>query len=463
MLISAAHKSSGKTMVSIGLCAALTARGHVVQPFKKGPDYIDPMWLSQASNRACRNLDLYLMESDDVVAAYTRHAAEINLVEGNKGLYDGLSLDGSNSNAALAKLLDMPVFLVLDARGMTRGIAPLILGYQAFDKDINIAGVILNNLGGSRHEGKLRQVIEHYTDVPVIGAIQHDEDLGIIERHLGLMPSNESHAAESKIRQIGEAIAKQVDLDKLLALSANPLPAKPVLAEVPEISSSGKIRIGIARDRAFGFYYADDLDALQAAGAELVPFDTMNDKHLPHVDGLYIGGGFPEACAAELEANSVLRGEIKQAIADGMPVYAECGGLMYLSRGITYGGRSYEMVGAIPGDTKMHDKPVGRGYVHLKEDECHPWPRPDAPASQIRAHEFHYSSLDNLAPGMRYAYHVERGYGIDGQRDGLVVNNLLASYTHLRTIGNCYWATRFVAFIRHCKKQPSINIQEKIL
>ena len=474
MLISAAHKSSGKTMVSIGLCAALKARGHAVQPFKKGPDYIDPMWLSLAAGHACRNLDLYLMERDDVVATFARHSAEVNLVEGNKGLYDGLALDGSNSNAALAKLLDLPVFLVIDARGMTRGIAPLILGYQAFDRDIRIAGVILNNLGGSRHEAKLREVIEHYTDVPVIGAIHHDERLSIVERHLGLMPSNESHVATAKIKQIGEAIAEQVDLDKLLSLSQKGALPVPHTAEVSPLHFGKKVRIGIAQDRAFGFYYADDIDALQAAGAELVPFDTLNDTHLPEVDALYIGGGFPEACAVELEANALLRGEIKQAIANGMPAYAECGGLMYLSRGITYQERTFEMVGAIPGDVKMHAKPVGRGYVHLREDESHPWPRPAplaeksppiqlSPASGIkgererqsliRAHEFHYSSLENLPAGTRFAYHVERGHGIDGQRDGLMLNNLLASYTHLRTIGSCYWATRFVAFIRRQMEQ----------
>ncbi|OGS91087.1 MAG: cobyrinic acid a,c-diamide synthase [Gallionellales bacterium GWA2_60_18] len=464
-LISAAHKSSGKTMVSIGLCAALTARGHAVQPFKKGPDYIDPMWLSQAAGHACRNLDLYLMENDDVLATFARHASEVNLVEGNKGLYDGLALDGSNSNAALAKLLDLPVFLVIDARGMTRGIAPLILGYQAFDKDIHIAGVILNNLGGRRHESKLRQVIEHYTDVPVIGAIQHDERLSIVERHLGLMPSNESVAAAAKIRQIGEAIAEQVDLDKLLALSRKePLPA-PHIAEVSPLPCGRKVKIAIARDRAFGFYYADDLDALEAAGAELVPFDAINDTHLPEVDGLYIGGGFPEACAVELEANAAMRGEIRRAIEDGLPAYAECGGLMYLSRSIEYEGRTFEMVGAIPGDVKMHAKPVGRGYVHLREDAGHPWPRPDIPARQIKAHEFHYSSLENLPPDTRFAYHVERGHGIDGAHDGLMLHNLLASYTHLRTIGSCYWATRFVAFIRRCKEQrvEPISINEKAI
>ncbi len=477
MLISAAHKSSGKTMVSIGLCAALKKLGHAVQPFKKGPDYIDPMWLSQASGRACRNLDLYLMERDDIVATFARHSAEVNLVEGNKGLYDGLALDGSNSNAALAKLLDLPVFLVIDARGMTRGIAPLILGYQAFDRDIDIAGVILNNLGGSRHEAKLRAVIEHYTDVPVIGAIHHDERLSIVERHLGLMPSNESHVATAKIKQIGDAIAEQVDLDKLLALSdvlardaeISPPPCRgrvgegieatmpssstPILTFPLQEGRNKKVRIGIARDRAFGFYYADDLDALEAAGAELVPFDALRDASLPEVDALYIGGGFPETCAAELEANSALRAQIKQAIVNGMPTYAECGGLMYLSRGIEYQGRTYQMVGAIPGDVKMHDKPIGRGYVHLKEDEIHPWPRSNTPAKQIKAHEFHYSSLENLPPDTCFAYHVERGYGIDGERDGIILHNLLASYTHLRTIGSCYWATRFVAFIQRQREQ----------
>ena len=435
-------------MVSIGLCAALKNRGHIVQSFKKGPDYIDPMWLSQASGRACRNLDLYLMGRDDIVDTFTRHSSEVNLVEGNKGLYDGLALDGSNSNAALAKLLDLPVFLVIDARGMTRGIAPLILGYQAFDRDVSIAGVILNNLGGSRHESKLRSVIEHYTDVPVVGAVHHDERLSIVERHLGLMPSNESHVATAKIKQIGDAIAEQVDLDKLLVLSQKKPLNVPHKASVTPFPCGDKVRIGIARDRAFGFYYADDFDALEAAGAELVPFDSLRDAHLPEVDALYIGGGFPETCAAELEANATLRGEIKQAIENGMPTYAECGGLMYLSRGIEYQGRTYRMVGAIPGDVKMHDKPIGRGYVHLEEDTTHPWPRPSAPAKQIKAHEFHYSSLENLPPETRFAYRVERGYGIDGNRDGLVLHNMLASYTHLRTIGSCYWATRFVAFIQ---------------
>ncbi len=440
-------------MVSIGLCAALKKRGHEIQPFKKGPDYIDPMWLSLASGHACRNLDLYLMERDEIVSTFARHSAEVNLVEGNKGLYDGLALDGSNSNAALAILLNLPVFLIIDARGMTRGIAPLILGYQAFDRNIHISGVILNNLGGSRHEAKLRAVIEHYTDVPVIGAIHHDDRLSIVERHLGLMPSNESHVAAAKIRQIGEAIEEQVDLDKLLELSKKEPLNILRKDDVRTLHPGSKVRIGIARDRAFGFYYADDLDALEKAGAELVTFDALRDTGLPEVDALYLGGGFPETCAAELEANNTLRAQIKKAIDNGMPAYAECGGLMYLSRKIEYQGRTYQMVGAIPGDVEMHEKPVGRGYVHLREDKNHPWPRPNAPAKQIKAHEFHYSSLENLPQDSRFAYEVTRGHGINGKQDGLIINNLLASYTHLRTIGSCYWAERFVAFVQDFKSE----------
>ena len=473
VLISAAHKSSGKTTVSIGLCAALKARGLSVQPYKKGPDYIDPMWLSQASGRACRNLDLYLMNREEVVNTFERHCSEFNLVEGNKGLYDGLALDGSNSNAALAKVLDLPVVLVIDARGMTRGIAPLILGYQAFDREINIAGVILNNLGGSRHESKLREVIEHYTNVPVIGAIQHDERLMIVERHLGLMPSNESKESSARITVLGNAIAAQVDLDKLIQLShSTPLKAQAV-ATVHSFPAPKKIKIGVARDRAFGFYYADDMDALVTAGAETIPFDTLQDKQLPQVDALFIGGGFPEVFAAELEANVAMRSAIHHAIEHGMPVYAECGGLMYLTRQITYQGKTHAMVGVIPGDIVMHEKPIGRGYVNLTEDAQHPWPQIKAPPvkepqvkeqtknqpNTIRAHEFHYSSLDNLPSNARYAFRVTRGHGIDGKNDGYLHNNLLASYAHLRSVGNCFWASRFVSFIRQTKQAAETSVQ----
>ena len=461
-LISAAHKSSGKTTVAVGLAAALSARGLSVQPFKKGPDYIDPMWLTLASGRRCLNLDPYLSEKAEILGAFARHAAnaDVALVEGNKGLYDGLALDGSNSNAAVARMLGLPVVLVIDARGMTRGIAPLILGYQAFDRDIRIAGVILNQLGGSRHEAKLRAVIEHYTDVPVLGAVHHDPRLAIVERHLGLMPCNETGDAPAHVADIGAAIGSQVDLDRLLAiagdvpplaaLAGNPLSAPIAAAAPPCSASTADLRIGIAQDRAFGFYYADDLDAFAAAGATLVAFDTLADKHLPDVDALVIGGGFPELFARELEANAPLRERIRIAIDAGLPVYAECGGLMYLSRSLTHEGHTYRMVGTIEGDIVMHERPVGRGYVVLSETSAFPWPAPTNEATEVRAHEFHYASLENLATDTRFAYRVRRGHGVDGERDGIVTRNLLASFAHRRSTDRNNWAARFVAFVRAC-------------
>ena len=454
LLVSAAHKSSGKTTVATGLCAALKRRGLAVQPFKKGPDYIDPMWLSAASGRVCHNLDYYTMSEAEILATFSRHAfgADVSVIEGNKGLYDGLDLDGSNSNAALAGLLGAPVVLVIDARGMTRGIAPLILGYQAFDEDVNIAGVILNKIGGSRHEGKLRAIIEHYTDIPVIGAVHTERDLEISERHLGLIPSNESAEAAAKLESLAEAMARQVDLDALLAVAGTATPMEAAPAPRPA-AATRDLRIGIAKDSAFGFYYAGDLEALEAAGAELVPVDMIRDASLPALDGLFIGGGFPETHMEHLQANASLRAEVKSAIEGGLPTYAECGGLMYLARSLTWHGKTREMVGAIPGDVVMHEKPQGRGYVRLRETGDCPWPAaPGAePDAVIPAHEFHYSSLENLEGNPTFAFEVLRGTGIDGKHDGLVRGNLLAGYTHLRDVDGNRWAQRFASFVRACK------------
>lgn len=455
LLVSAAHKSSGKTTVTLGLCAALTAKGIAVQPFKKGPDYIDPLWLSQAAKRACHNLDFYTMERDEILATVGRHAqgADIALIEGNKGLYDGLDLDGSNSNAALAKLVQAPVVLVLDARGMTRGIAPLILGYQAFDPDIRIAGVILNQLGGSRHESKLRAVIEHYTDVTVLGAVARNADLAIVERHLGLMPSNEAGQADEKIARIGRCIADQVDLERVMdiARATQPLPPPPL--EEAAIEVQAPVRIAIAQDAAFGFYYPGDLDALRAAGAELIPFDCLHDPQLPAADGLFIGGGFPEEAMDQLAANASLRRSIHDAIEAGLPAYAECGGLMYLARSLSWGDQRCEMVGVIPGDVRMHDRPQGRGYVRLQESGNGHWhlQNDSGEPAPFSGHEFHYSSLEDIDGPVQYAYRVLRGTGIDGEHDGLIHNNLLACYCHLRHTRQNPWATRFVAFVRSVK------------
>ena len=468
LFVSAAHKSSGKTTVCIGLCAALRARGEAVQPFKKGPDYIDPLWLGLAAGRPCYNLDPYLSGAQEIrtEVAHRMQGATLGIIEGNKGLYDGLDLHGSNSNAALAALLDAPVVLVIDARGMTRGIAPLILGYQAFDRTIRIAGVILNQLGGARHEAKLRAVIAHYTGVAVLGAVQHDERMTIVERHLGLIPSNEAQAARERVDEIAALVAAQVDLDAVLAVAreAAPLPGptQPIPAALAR-PSGPPVRVGIARDAAFGFYYPGDLEALRAAGAELVAFDALRDKRLPQVDGLFIGGGFPETHMHALAANAELRADVRRAIEAGLPAYAECGGLMYLARSIEWNGRRAEMAGALAADIVMHARPVGRGYVHLRETGRSPWPRPPTQEAQpIRAHEFHYSSVENLAPDTAFAYEVERGHGIDGRHDGIVHKNLLASYSHLRDVADDRWAGRFVEFVRRCRPGSSATARTRL-
>ena len=450
--ISAAHKSSGKTTLSLGLAAALSRQGLKVQTFKKGPDYIDPMWLREASGHPCYNLDFNTMQPDEIRALVSRHLqeADIGLIEGNKGLFDGMALDLSNSNAAVARLLETPVILVIDAQGMTRGIAPLLLGYQQFDPHLRIGGVILNKVAGSRHEAKLRETVEHYTDIPVIGAVQRNPELRIDERHLGLVPSNEATGARALIDRIATLIGEQVELSLLRDIAAT-APALPAASTATATDNRADVRIGIARDAAFGFYYPDDLEALERAGATLVPIDTLADTALPTIDGLFIGGGFPESCMERLEANAALRHAIRDAIEAGLPTYAECGGLMYLTRSLRWQNRRAEMVGVIPADTVMHTRPQGRGYIVLEEQSPHPWGGAAA-AGTIAAHEFHYSRLENFPAGKsRFAYRVVRGSGIDGRHDGYIHRNLLACYAHLRDTAQYHWAARFVDFVRRTK------------
>ncbi|UJS23224.1 cobyrinate a,c-diamide synthase [Thiothrix winogradskyi] len=472
IFISATHKSSGKTTLSIGLCAALYAQGLRVQPFKKGPDYIDPLWLGAASQRPCHNLDFNTMTPDEIIQMVQHYSknADIALIEANKGLYDGMALDGADSNAAVAKLTQSPVILVVDSRGMTRGIAPLLLGYQAFDREVNIAGIIFNRVGGARHATKLRESVEHYTDIKVLGAVQNNPEMEIEERHLGLMPSNESGEAEQQIGRIRDLVAEQVDLATLLGIAEEPLtpPApspsrgegeeeKNILAPLPLRErgwGEGFLRIGICQDPAFGFYYPGDLDALQQAGAQLVPINTLKDAALPNINGLFIGGGFPETHMQQLAANTSMRESIRDAIDNGLPTYAECGGLMYLSRSLIWNGQQAPMVGVIPGDAVMHTKPQGRGYVKLQETADMPWPGGDT-LHTINAHEFHYSRLENLTATGKFAYRMQRGTGIDGQHDGWIYRNLLASYTHMRDTAQFRWAQRFVEFIRQTQRNPT--------
>nr|VFJ50535.1 MAG: cobyrinic acid a,c-diamide synthase [Candidatus Kentron sp. FM]VFJ59711.1 MAG: cobyrinic acid a,c-diamide synthase [Candidatus Kentron sp. FM]VFK14413.1 MAG: cobyrinic acid a,c-diamide synthase [Candidatus Kentron sp. FM] len=473
--LSAAHKSSGKTTVTVGLCAALRARGLKVQPFKKGPDYIDPIWLGMAAGHDCHNLDFHTMNHTEIQDVFVHQSAlgEISLIEGNKGLYDGLDLKGSNSNAALARLLGTPVVLIIDTRGMTRGVVPLLLGYLGFEPKVEIAGVLLNHVGGVRHEGKLRAAIEYYTDLPVLGAIPHDRTIQVPERHLGLVPGNEFADPHGFIASAAKTIETHVDLARLLTI-ADPAPSRsakmPVGHQATHTTNNWvveketdaanndtpppRIKIAIARDSAFGFYYPGDFKALRRAGAELLFFNTLSDTALPAADALFIGGGFPEVHMDALQANVDLRRSIRAALEGGMPAYAECGGLMYLTRGISWRGKRCEMVGVIPGETIMHERPQGKGYVLLQETGKLPWGLSDPDkqageqAAKVKAHEFHHAgiSLSMQGKGVRYAYQVLRGHGLDGQHDGIIHGNLLAGFSHLRDVEENHWAARFVEY-----------------
>ena len=466
LLISAAHKSSGKTTVSVGLAAALSMRGLRVQSFKKGPDYIDPMWLARASGRPCYNLDFNTQSEAEIRALFARHArrADLALIEGNKGLHDGVDPEGRDSSAALAKLLKAPVLLVIDAEGITRGVAPLVLGYQIFDRDVAIRGVILNRVASGRQESKLRQALERYTDVPVVGAIARDPKLVVEERHLGLTTPDEVASTDETIGRLRSAVDQGVDLDRVLELArsassfADLGPDGNLDDEADIGATKPDVRIAVARDAAFGFYYPDDFEALAQAGAKLVFFDALRDARLPEADGLFIGGGFPETQMRTLAANSDMRAQIRRAAERGLPIYAECGGLMYLTRSITWGAERHEMVGFIQADTVMRSTPQGRGLVVLEETDASPWPRAETVTaegggSRIPAHEFHYAALERLDPASRFAYRVIRGSGIDGRHDGIVKGNVVANFCHLRSTGRSgSWARRFVAFVRAFQK-----------
>jgi cobyrinic acid a,c-diamide synthase len=459
--VSAAHKSSGKTVIAAGLCAALRSLEDPVQPFKKGPDYIDPLWLGRASGRPCRNLDFFTMTPEEIVAACNRYAADakISIIEGTKGLHDGVAVDGSDSNAALCKLLRSPVLLVVDARGLTRGVAPLVQAQARFDDDVRMAGVILNRVGGNRHEAKLRAALERYTDIPVLGAVHDDAALAIPEGHLGLLPANDHPRAGGVVDSIAHAVRTQVDLTEVLRIArAARWPTACAGPDSPGLPR-GAIRLGIARDAAFSFYYPEDLEGLERAGAELHFFDTVSDGTLPDVDGLFIGGGFPERHIDALSSNTHLRRMIRDRIHAGMPVYAECGGLMYLSRSLEWRGNRAQMVGVLDADTVVRERPRGRGYVKLRETATNPWPLlEDGNRDRIVcAHEFHYAELENCASDFAFAYDVVRGWGVDGQHDGLVVHNVLASFSHLRDVASHSWTRRFVAFVHAKRRQGAVT------
>jgi len=492
LLVAAPSRGSGKSTVAIGIAAALRARGRTVQTFKKGPDFIDPMWLSAAAGRRCRNLDFFMMGRERIAAVFPRRAAgsDLALVEANHGLHDGTDREGADSGAALARLLGIPVVLVVNAQRLGRGVAPLLQGQIGFDPAVNVAGVVLNRVRGARHEGKLRDAVERYCRVEVLGVLPDLPELSIAERHLGLTPLEEAPDLAPIVERIGAAMAHYVDLDRIEAI-ARSAPQLPLVLPSPENVGGGgvarrggldradrrepdggpqrqapaagngpdsqsscspdpgakhdRVRIGIAMDRAFTFYYPENLEALIAAGAELIPFSPLEDPRLPPVEALYIGGGFPEVFMERLEANATMREDVRRAIAAGVPAWAECGGLMYLTRGISWRGRRAAMAGAFSCSVEMDDRPAGHGYVLLEESGNSTWPHA---GRQLKGHEFHHSRLVGLDGGERFAYRTLRGSGAVKGFDGLVRGACVAGYTHLHADGAPFWAADFVALVR---------------
>ncbi|MCL4464927.1 MAG: cobyrinate a,c-diamide synthase [Chloroflexi bacterium] len=452
-VISAPQGRSGKTTVSLGLCAALARRGLAVQPFKKGPDYIDPSWLSAAAGRACRNLDLFMMPQEALVALYYRAlaGAQVAVVEGAMGLFDGVDLAGSGSTAQLARALGLPIILVVNATRMTRSAAAMVSGYQHFEPDLDVAGVIFNNVAGGRHESMLVHAVAEHCGLPVLGCLPKDEGLSIPERHLGLVPQGEAEVLQAKIERAERLVSAHVDVEATLLL-ARPATAPRPAREPAGQPSGPSVRVGVIRDRAFSFYYPENLEALERAGAELVFIDALGERSLPEVAALYIGGGFPEMFAAELEANAALRHDLAQAVATGLPVYAECAGLIYLSRRLHWQGRSYEMVGALPCEVSFTAKPQGHGYVAATVVEANPF----FPEGQVlRGHEFHYGRLEALGQE-NLAYRLERGHGIGQKRDAIIYRNVLAGFTHLHAVGTPEWAGRLVAVARSAAKDGGL-------
>ena len=461
LLISAARKSSGKTLLTLGLTGAYREDRLDIRLYKKGPDYIDPLWHRAASGSDSFNLDPYLMEPKTCLDTFLERSRgfDLSLIEGNLGLHDGMDPQGGDSSAALARLLGAPVLLVVDSSGMNRNIAAIVHGMKTFDPEANVAGVVLNRVRSPRQEQKQRAAIEHYSGIPVLGSIPALAAPPIAERHLGLITPNEDGEHTAILAAMGKLVREHVDLAGVreLARQAPPLeapaeintentaehttaqPARKVPPKTPTVT------VGVAHDPAFCFYYRENLEALENEGAQLVFFDSLNDSSLPEVDGLYLGGGFPESFLEALEANRSLRRDIAGRIEGGLPAYAECGGMMYLTRSIIRDGVSREMVGVIPADVQFLEKPAGHGYVELAPSGATSWMKLER---EIRGHEFHYSKLINADPNLTYFYEMKRGAGMGNGQDGIVYKNLLASYAHLHTRTVPEWSRDFVGLLR---------------
>ncbi len=446
LVIAGIRGGSGKTMLSLAVIAGLRSqKGLNVVPFKKGPDYIDAGWLSVSAQRPCYNLDPFFLSGEMITNSFVSHArGDIAVIEGNRGLHDGMDAAGSYSTAELSKLLRSPVVLVIDCSKMTRTAAAVVLGCMQLDSEVAIKGVVLNHVAGERHERVVRESINKYCSLPVVGVIPRLAADDIPERHMGLIPYQE-HPDTVKVMALAEEIAgKHLDIDAItkIAMAAEPLNI-PEIREGTGTNPVFETKIGVVRDTAFQFYYPENLEELEKRGAEIVDINALTDVRLPDVDALYIGGGFPETNALRLAGNTRFRNSVRHMAEKGLPIYAECGGLMFLGESISVGGEKYPMAGVFPITFEMKKKPQAHGYTVAEIDRPNPF---YPPGTLLRGHEFHYSEVTGIAEGaLQYsAFSMQRGKGIKDKRDGICFNNVLGTYTHIHALGSPEWASGLI-------------------
>lgn len=447
ILVSALRGGAGKTLLSLGLTRAFTRAGLRVLPCKKGPDYIDAAWLAHAAHRPATNLDPFFLSAEKLRALLLYRAggcdADIALIEGNRGLFDGRDLHGSCSSAALAAALSCPVLLSLDCTKMTRTAAAIVQGLAHFDPQVRIGGVVLNQIATARQASLIRASIEHYTDIPVLGSLPRLSHNPLPERHMGLVAHDDPEQTSAILDKLADCIAAHVDLDKVLTLarSAPPLELAPDAAPLwPAAPAAPKVRIAYVKDAALWFYYTENLEALERAGAELVEISLLSSAPWPDFSGLYLGGGFPEECAEALSQSPKLA-LLRELSHASIPIYAECGGFMVLSKEIVRDSRAYPMANIFPVSAHFHPKPQGLGYVEARVTAPNPFHPQDY---LLRGHEFHYSRAQFVAPSPT-CLTLSTGTGMGNQQDGLLIRQTFASYTHIYAPAAPHWAINFVA------------------
>jgi len=461
LIIAGLKGSSGKTTVSLGLISAWRKTGLSIVPYKKGPDYIDAGWLSSAAGRPCYNLDPFLISKANILYSFQEHfdKADCAVIEGNRGLYDGMDSAGTYSTAELAKMLKAPVLLVLDCAKVTRTAAAILLGMQKFDRKVDIKGVVLNQIAGSRHEKIIRETIEKYCKIPVLGAVPKFEKDFLTARHMGLTPFQEHSGVEKTLSRAGEIAREYLDLDGILEIAQNAVPLKTGHRDLPP-TPNPIVRIGIISDSAFQFYYPENFEELEKRGAELVVISALRERKLPDIDALYIGGGFPETNAISLAKNTAFKRSLSKAVEGGLPVYAECGGLMYLGEALVLGKKTYPMAGIFPVKFCLEKKPQAHGYTIVEITGENPfYPK----GTILKGHEFHYSRVIDreTKPGVHFSFQMKRGQGIIDKRDGLCYKNVLATYTHLHALGSPEWADSLVKQAYFHKKEGSSGAKKR--